>query len=143
MASNYTFHSLKTSTDELIGPEGAEDAVARYVAILLRWEDLTRQQARYEAELKKLYAQGDTLQADWDALATARQDCLGELHALGSLGGPTEWFVERAWDLFKQHLFVLCQTAQKDTMARIAIPHAITTLSEPLTRNPRLTEPQP
>ena len=123
-------------TEDLI-PDAPTDAIGRYVAVLLQWEDLTRRQAKYEEELRKLQAAGAALAAEWDSLAAERQHCLQEL---GTLDTPPQEVIERAWTLFKAQLFVLCQTAGRASHMSQSVPWAITTLAEPLTRNPRLTQ---
>ena len=128
---------FKMPEHEDLVPDTPTDAIGRYVLLLRQWEDLTRRQATYEAELRKLHATGDALQAAWDALAADRQHCLDEL---GALDTPPHEVIERAWTLFKAQLFVLCQTATRGSSAVYqSVPGPITTLAEPLTRDPRLT----
>jgi hypothetical protein len=103
--------------------------------LLLQWEELTRRQAKYDEELRTLHATGDQLSAEWDSLAAARQRCLDDL---GTLGTPPHEVIERAWTLFKAQLWMHCQIAKRERFSNKDIPTAITTLAEPLTRNPRI-----
>jgi len=126
----------KDAQEDLV-PDTPTDAIGRYVAVLLQWEDLTRRQAKYEEELRKLQAAGEALTAEWDSLAAERQHCLQEF---GALATPPQEVIERVWTLCKAHLWMLCQTAQSRSSMSVSVPHPITTFAEPLTRNPRLTQ---
>lgn len=125
-------------------PEGEDlvtdtptDAIGRYVLVLRQWEDLTRRQAKYEDDLRKLHATGDALSAEWERLSTARQQ---SVEALSALDTPSHEVIERAWTLFKADLFVLCQNAKRQRSGMSSsTPFAIEQLAEPITRNPRLT----
>jgi hypothetical protein len=121
-------------TEDLV-PDTPTDAIGRYALVLLQWEELTRRQAKYEQELAQLQAAGDKLAAEWDALAAERQHCLGEL---GALDTPAHEVIERVWTLFKVQLFARCRMAQRGSSLSAAVPYQITTLAEPLTRNPRI-----
>ena len=117
-------------------PDTPHDAIGRYALLLRAWEDLTRRQAAYETELKTLQAMGDKLATEWADLAAERSACLDALQALTM---PHAEVIERCWDLFKAHLWFLVQTGAR-SQVRETTPYSIRTLSEPLTRHPRLTE---
>jgi hypothetical protein len=105
--------------------------------LLLQWEELTRRQAQYEADLTRLEATGDKFRLHWQALAAERQRCLEELHTLHL---PLDEVIERCWAQFKTHLWSLCQAEAPPTTMFYAVPYSIRTLAEPVTRNPRLTQ---
>jgi hypothetical protein len=134
MSQNYRIRPIVQ--EETLTPEVPTDAVGQYAALLLRWEDLTRQQAKYEDELAKLGAQGDKLSAEWETLRQDRAACVDALAAAGV--APHE-AIEGAWTFFKVHLFVLCQQDRRSGGMSQSIPTPITTLAAPLARNPRAT----
>jgi hypothetical protein len=137
--ANYTFKPtfLGQDKEEDLVPETPTDAIGRYAVLLLHWEELTRRQAKYDDDLRKLHAAGDALQAEWDTLAVERQWCLSALEALDT---PRHQIIERAWDLFKAHLGLLCQTARRGSNAFSgSVPTPITTLADALPRDPRIT----
>jgi hypothetical protein len=117
-------------------PGTAKDAIGRYALVLLQWEDLTRRQAQYEADLTKLEATGDKLRPEWEALAIERQACLAELSRLGL---PLEEVIARAWDLFKGQLWLLILATERSQTRESAFSR-IRDLAEPLPRNPRLIQ---
>jgi hypothetical protein len=100
--------------EELV-PETPTDAIGRYVLVLRQWEDLTRRQAKYEDDLRKLHATGDALSAEWESLAAERQHVVEEL---GALDTRSHEVIERAWTLFKAHLFALILHAEKGAIGR-------------------------
>ena len=100
-------------------PDTPDDAVGRYVTLLLQWEDLTRRQTAYEAALATLEATGDQLRPEWNALTAQLRACREALHGLAL---PAEAVIERVWMLLKRHLWLLCQPGDKPGATRPQYP---------------------
>jgi hypothetical protein len=123
-------------TEDLI-PDAPTDAIGRYATVLLQWEALTRRQAKYEEELRKLQAAGDALAAEWDSLAAERQHCLEAF--VGTLALPPHEVIERVWDIFKAQLLLHIKVAERQRSSTFqSLPFDVTAMAEPLARNPRI-----
>jgi hypothetical protein len=64
---------------EEMAPDSPTEAIGRYVALLMRWNVLSRRQLAYEQECTTLHAVGTALQADWAEVQAEHTARLAEL----------------------------------------------------------------
>jgi multidrug efflux pump subunit AcrA (membrane-fusion protein) len=108
--------------------------VKRQVTLLQRWEALSTRQAQYEAELAKLHATGDALQAEWTALQQENQASLDAM--------PTDLdayaVTAQVWALAKARIQQICADVKPTSgLYTSSVPRAILEFGAPLELNPR------
>jgi hypothetical protein len=85
---------------EEMAPEAPSDALGRYLALLMRWDVLSRQQQAYAQERARLEHVGAALATEWAEVEAEHTACLAQL-AQAPL--TLEGALREAWMLTKAH----------------------------------------
>lgn len=91
---------------EEMAPDTPSDALGRYLALLLRWDVLTRRQHAYEAERLRLEVLRQALEEQWADIRAEHQACLD---ALATCPLPLDEAIRDVWMLSKVHLMQLVE----------------------------------
>ena len=92
-------HALLPPGEEM-APDLPTEALSRYVALLMRWDVLSRRQRAYDEERAQLEARGAALEAEWADVRLEHAACLPALQACHL---PLDVALREAWMRTKAH----------------------------------------